>query len=85
MEELEDRSTSSSESRKFNVYGYDIDSSKSIDEYDELSRSVDFSHLAIPFSDKFIDLTMNYAKDFKLGLILIHSTVALATTRKSLW
>ena len=79
---MEDRSTSFSESRKFNVYDYEIDPFKSIDEYYELPRSVDFLHLAIPFSDKFIDVTMNYAKDFKLGLILIHSTVALGTTRK---
>ena len=71
-----------SESRKFNVYGYDIDPSKSIDEYYELPRSVDFLHLAIPFSDKFIDVTMDYAKDFKPRLIFIHSTVAPGTTRK---
>jgi len=71
-----------SESRRFNVYGYDIDQSKSIDKYDELPEPVDFLHIAIPFSDKFIDMTINYAEDLKPRMIFIHSTVEPGTTRK---
>ena len=65
-----------SESKRFNVYGYDIDQSKSIDKYDELPKPVDFLHIAIPFSDKFIDIAINYVEDFRPKLIFIHSTIA---------
>ena len=71
-----------SESRRFNVYGYDIDPSKSINEYDELPKPVDFLHIAIPFSDKFIDIAINYAEEFRPRLIFIHSTIAPGTIRK---
>lgn len=71
-----------SESRRFNVYGYDIDPSKSIDKYDELPKPVDFLHIAIPFSDKFIDIAINYAEEFRPRLIFIHSTIAPGTIRK---
>ena len=71
-----------SESKRFNVYGYDIDPSKSIDKYDELPKPVDFLHIAIPFSDKFIDIAINYAEEFRPRLIFIHSTIAPGTIRK---
>ena len=71
-----------SESKRFNVYGYDIDQSKSIDKYDELPKPVDFLHIAIPFSDKFIDIAINYAEEFRPRLIFIHSTIAPGTIRK---
>ena len=71
-----------SESRRFKVYGYDIDSSRSVDRYDELPRPIDFIHVAIPFSDRFIDTTIGYVEDFKPRMVLIHSTVAPGTTRK---
>ena len=39
-------------------------------------------YISRPFSDKFINVTMNYAKDFKPRLTFIHLTVTPRTTRK---
>jgi len=70
------------ESQKFEVYGYDIDSSRTINRYEDIPRPIDVVHIAIPYSTKFIDIVKQYLIDFKPMYAIIHSTVAPTTTRR---
>ncbi len=70
------------ESQKFEVYGYDIDSSRTINRYEDIPRPIDVIHIAIPYSTKFIDIVKQYLIEFKPRYAVIHSTVAPLTTRK---
>uniref|UniRef100_A0A7C4FIG6 GDP-mannose dehydrogenase n=1 Tax=Ignisphaera aggregans TaxID=334771 RepID=A0A7C4FIG6_9CREN len=69
-------------SSKFEVYGYDLDPQKSVNKLSEIPKDVDFLHITIPFSNKFIDAVQYYASTLNSQYIVIHSTVAPGTTRK---
>ncbi|MCL7393169.1 MAG: GDP-mannose dehydrogenase, partial [Thaumarchaeota archaeon] len=50
-------------SEKFsNVYGYDLDSSKTVDSIDDLKPPIGILHVAYPFKElnQFIDATLGY-------------------------
>ncbi len=69
---------------KHEVYGYDIDPLKSVDELKRIPRPVHYLHICIPFIDleTFVAAVSVYARDFHPKLIVVHSSVAPGTTRK---
>jgi len=69
-------------SGKFEVYGYDVDPRKSINKLDEIPRNVDFLHIALPYTEKFVDMVNYYVFLLNPQHIVIHSTVAPGTTRR---
>lgn len=73
-----------SESGKFEVFGYDIDPARAKHRLEEISRPIDYLHVAIPFkeSEGFINIVWKYIKAFSPRAVFIHSTVALGTSRK---
>ncbi|MDK6029303.1 GDP-mannose dehydrogenase [Ignisphaera sp. 4213-co] len=71
-----------SQSGKFEVYGFDIDTAKTVNKLEEIPQSIDFMHIAIPYTSKFVDIVKQYANMFKPRYIIIHSTVAPGTTRE---
>jgi UDP-N-acetyl-D-mannosaminuronate dehydrogenase len=73
------------ESRKFEVYGFDLDAEKmrSIEQSeDTLPPAVDVMHVCIPCVDKedFVNIVVGYVERFKPKLVIINSTVAPGTT-----
>ncbi|MEM2236727.1 MAG: GDP-mannose dehydrogenase [Nitrososphaerota archaeon] len=71
-------------SEKFsNVYGYDLDSNKTINSIDDVKPPVDILHIAYPFKElnQFLDTALSYITMLNPSLVIIHSTVALGTTR----
>jgi UDP-N-acetyl-D-mannosaminuronate dehydrogenase len=71
------------ESRRFLVYGIDIDPEKMRElRQDEIPTEVEVVHICIPcFSrDKFVNVVANYVKRFKPKLTVINSTVPPGTT-----
>ena len=69
-------------SGKFEVYGYDIDPNKTINKLEEIPRNIDFMHIAIPYSPRFVDIVKQYVARFSPEYIVIHSTVAPGITRE---
>ncbi|HDD63879.1 MAG TPA: GDP-mannose dehydrogenase [Thermoprotei archaeon] len=69
--------------RGFEVYGYDIDISKSVNKIDEIPENLDALHIALPCKDRenFAKIVLSYINRFKPRLVIIHSTVAPGTTR----
>jgi len=65
------------------VYGYDSDSSKTVNTLDEVSRPVDFLHVAFPFKNRelFVRSVLEYVDIFSPGVVVVHSSVAPGTTR----
>ena len=71
-------------SEKFSkVYGYDLDSNKTIDSLDDVKSPIGILHIAYPFKElnQFIDVTLGYINMLSPSLVIVHSTVALGTTR----
>lgn len=71
-------------SEKFsNVYGYDVDSNKTVNSLEGVKCPVGTLHIAYPFKDlnQFVDATLGYITMLNPSLVIIHSTVALGTTR----
>ena len=66
----------------YDVYGYDIDPSKTVDSLESIPRGIDYLHIAIPYSEGFVDIVLRYIRDFSPSIVVIHSTVAPGTTRK---
>lgn len=66
----------------YRVYGYDIDRSKTIDMLDDIEKPIDYLHIAIPYSDRFVDIVKSYSEMFNPKALFIHSTVAIGTTRR---
>jgi UDP-N-acetyl-D-mannosaminuronate dehydrogenase len=55
------------------------------DIYDNFNDSdIDFIHICIPYSNKFIQIIVDYLNKYELGkaICIIHSTVPIGTTRK---
>ncbi|NPA69175.1 MAG: GDP-mannose dehydrogenase [Crenarchaeota archaeon] len=71
------------ECNKFEVYGYDIDPSRTVNKLEDVPRPVDYVHICIPYKnfEDFITCLRNYREIFTPRLIIIHSTVAPGTTR----
>lgn len=73
-------------SRKFEVFGLDLDKSKMqrIAGNLALPESVDVMHVCYPCRDQevFVNLTMDYLKKFRPKLTIIESTVNPGTTQK---
>ena len=72
------------ENKNCSVYGYDIDPLKTVNSLDEIPKTIDYLHIAIPYTsmEKFINATKSYIDKFNPKTIFIHSTVAPGTTRK---
>ncbi|QOJ79718.1 GDP-mannose dehydrogenase [Infirmifilum lucidum] len=70
------------DSGRFEVYGYDVDTAKTTHRLEEIPRPVDILHVAIPYSEKFVEIVSQYASEFKPRAVIIHSTVAPGTTRR---
>ncbi|NPA23695.1 MAG: GDP-mannose dehydrogenase [Crenarchaeota archaeon] len=68
---------------KFEVYGYDVDSSRTVDRIENIPRPVDYVHICVPYRDfsSFITMIRSYIEKFSPRLVIIHSTVAPGTTR----
>jgi len=69
------------ESGRFELYGYDVDPSRTVHRLEEIPRPVDYLHVAIPYSQRFPDAVAGYAVEFKPRMVVVHSTVAPGTTR----
>jgi UDP-N-acetyl-D-mannosaminuronate dehydrogenase len=65
----------------FKVYGYDIDMSRTIDSIESIEKPIDYLHIAIPYTRDFVDIVKHYIEMFKPRITVIHSTVAIGTTR----
>jgi UDP-N-acetyl-D-mannosaminuronate dehydrogenase len=65
----------------FKVYGYDIDRSRTVDNLDSIEKPVDYLHIAIPYTKEFVDIVKHYINIFKPRITIVHSTVAIGTTR----
>lgn len=65
----------------FEVYGYDVNPSKSPNKLEEIPRSLDYLHVALPYSHNFLNSVLEYVSEFQPKAIFIHSTVAPGTTR----
>jgi UDP-N-acetyl-D-mannosaminuronate dehydrogenase len=70
------------ESGRFEVYGYDIDPSKTVNQLGEVPVPIDFLHVAVPYSQRFMDIVSSYVEKLKPRAVFIHSTVAPGTTRR---
>jgi len=70
------------ESGKFDVYGYDIDPNKSVDDLELIPSSLDYLHIAVPYTNDFVDIVVQYINKLNPDIVIIHSTVAPKTTRK---
>ncbi|RLG06595.1 MAG: GDP-mannose dehydrogenase, partial [Thaumarchaeota archaeon] len=65
------------------VYGYDRDSSRTIDRLDSIPRGVDVMHVTFPYPgfESFVSSVISYLSCFDPGLVIIHSSVTPGTTR----
>ncbi len=65
------------------VYGYDIDSSRTVHRLEEIPAPLDYLHIAIPFTSMsgFLEAVRVYVERFKPRLVIVHSTVAPGATR----
>jgi len=72
-----------SESGKYNVYGYDIDESKSVNSISEIPVPINFLHIAFPCSNResFIQASLQYIAKYKPNVVIVHSSVPPLTTR----
>ncbi|MEM2739896.1 MAG: GDP-mannose dehydrogenase [Candidatus Bathyarchaeia archaeon] len=67
----------------FKTYGYDVDPSRSIDKIEDIGASIDYLHIAFPYTGglNFIEAVSTYTYRFKPRLVIVHSTIAPGTTR----
>ena len=70
------------DSGRFEVYGYDVDPAESVNSLPEIPRPVDFLHVVFPYSHRFVEHVVGYVEAFRPRLVVIHSTVAVGTTRR---
>ena len=73
------------ESRKFEVYGWDVDKEKMQDiQQGDLPKEVDVLHICYRCSDQkeFVNTTVDYVMRFRPELTIINSTVPPGTTEK---
>lgn len=72
------------ESGAHEVYGYDVDPSKTACDLGSVPRPIDYLHVCIPFSswESFYGAVRGYARDFEPRMVIVHSTVAPGTTRR---
>jgi len=70
------------ESRKYEVYGYDINKLKSINSIDDIPKDIDILHICYPYRSKrqFIESSVSYINTFNPKLVIINSTVIPGTT-----
>ncbi|RLE89295.1 MAG: GDP-mannose dehydrogenase [Thermoprotei archaeon] len=68
-------------SGRYEVYGYDVDPSKTVNSLGAIPKSIEFLHIAFPYTNSFADSVGKYVERFKPILVFIHSTVAPGTTR----
>lgn len=52
------------------------------DKNNEISGRFDVVHICYPFVKNFIEITRNYIKKYRPGLVIVHSTVPVGVTRK---
>ncbi|MDH5459683.1 MAG: hypothetical protein OEW71_01435, partial [Candidatus Bathyarchaeota archaeon] len=73
------------ESKKFEVYGWDVDEKKMQDvQQGGLPKEVDVLHICYGCRDQeeFVKATVDYVRRFRPELTIINSTVPLGTTEK---
>lgn len=69
------------ESGKFEVFGYDIDPSKTVSRLEDVPKPVSYLHVAIPYSPKFAEAVARYVGEFQPKALFIHSSVAPGVSR----
>lgn len=69
------------DSGRMEVYGYDLDPSKTVHRLEDVPAPLDYLHVAIPFTPRFVDAVKSYAEKLKPRAVFVHSTVAPGTTR----
>ncbi|MEM1516161.1 MAG: GDP-mannose dehydrogenase [Thermofilum sp.] len=69
------------ESGKFEVFGYDIDPSRTLNKLEEVPRPVVYLHVAIPYSSKFVEIVARYTGELQPRALIVHSSIAPGTTR----
>lgn len=70
------------ESGGYQVYGYDIDPSKTVHGLEEIPGRVEVLHVCYPYMERFVEVTIGYVTRFGPDLVIIHSTVSPGTTRR---
>jgi len=69
------------ESRRYRVYGIDIDPLRSVDKIDDVPRNSRIAlHIAYPYSEEFVDSVCRYIDELNPEVTIIHSTVKPGTT-----
>jgi len=70
------------EANKYEVYGYDIDKSKTVHKLNDIPEHVDILHICYPYSShqQFVKTTIEYMNKFKPDITIINSTVIPGTT-----
>jgi len=66
----------------YRVYGYDIDSARTINKLEEIEIPVNIMHICYPYTESFVQTAVTYIKRFKPELVLIESTVPPGTTEE---
>lgn len=66
----------------FEVYGVDVDPSRTVHGFGEVPVGVDFLHVCYPYGGGFLEATRRYVERYGVRRVIIHSTVAPGTTRR---
>lgn len=53
------------ESGQYEVYGYDIDKSKTVNRLSDIPNKVDILHVAFPYTNKFINNVLEYMEKIR--------------------
>ena len=59
------------ESKKFAVYGYDVNPYKTRNRLDEIPRPINYLHIAIPYTSNFTNIVIEYIKKFSPEIVFI--------------
>ena len=69
------------ECKRFKVYGYDVDASRTVHRLSEIPRPINVLHICYPYrgKDDFIESTVNYIRMFSPDIVIVNSTVVPGT------
>lgn len=69
-------------SSRFEVYGYDVDPSRTKCKLEDVPLPLNYLYVTIPYSPSFVSAVVEYAQRVRARAVFIHSTVAPGTTRR---
>ncbi len=64
------------------VYGIDIDPSRTVHRLEDVKKPVEFLHVAFPYSSSFVENVIDYVEKLSPKAVVVHSTVLPGTTRR---